>query len=151
MPDVTAQVLSVLRPLATARMRATCTVDRPGAPTTDNDGNVTVTATRIYPDPAWDDDHPYATGPCYARAVSAMSTDTDAGGRLIDVTRIIVRVPHGVTFWPGDVVTWATDVDNPGMVGKALRVTSVSDQSQGTAQRLACDDYQGPPLTVGEP
>lgn len=148
MPDVTAFALSVLRPLMTARMRATCTIDRPGAPTTSADGEVTCTATRMYPDPGWEDDHPYSAGPCYARVASLVATAQEAGGRLVTVSPVVVRVPHGVTFWPGDVVTWVTDVDNPGMVGKVLRVTSVSDQSQGTAQRLTCDDYQGPPLVT---
>jgi hypothetical protein len=57
-----------------------------------------------------------------------------------------VRIPHGPKVVSGDVVTWVTDPDNAGMVGKVLRVESVDDQSQATVQRLTCTDYQGPPI-----
>lgn len=135
---------------ALARMRATCTIDRPGDVVTGPDGEVTCPVTRIYPDPSWGSSHSCARGPCYARYPGLAFEETpQGGGQVFTVSRLAVRVPHGVSFTPGDVVTWLSDPDNPAMVGKVLRVGSVDEQSQSTAQRLLCDEYQGPPLVEG--
>jgi hypothetical protein len=78
----------------------------------------------------------------------AFEQTPQAGGQVFVISRMVVRVPHGVSFLPGDVVTWVADPDNAVMVGKVLRVGSVDEQSQSTAQRLLCDEYQGPPVVV---
>jgi hypothetical protein len=149
-PDVAAYALSVLRPIARERMRATCTIDRPGVVVTAPDGEVTCPATRIYPAPTWGSSHPDYRGPCYFRYPGmAFEQTPQAGGQVFTLSRGVVKVPFGVAFMTGDVVTVVSDPDNAAMVGKVLRVGSVGDQSQATAQRLLCDEYQGPPVVVG--
>jgi hypothetical protein len=119
-------------------MRGTYMVDRPGAATLDEEtGDTVCPATRVY------------SGRGYARYPGlAFERTPEAGAQVIVLARMVVRLPHGIVYLPGDVVTCSADPDNPGMVGKVLRVGSVDDQSQATAQRLLCDDYQGPRLVA---
>ncbi|MHA7132542.1 DUF6093 family protein [Oerskovia turbata] len=125
------------------RMRGSCVVTRPGDPVTGPDGRVTTPAVRIYPDPAWPQDHPDASGPVYIRYPGlAFENDLDSQGVTITQSRVVARLPFGVVFRPGDLITITADPDNPQLVGTVLRVASVDDQSQATAQRLLCEDNQ---------
>lgn len=141
--DDVATGLAELRAYAQTRMRASCTIIRPGAPVTDENGDVTTPSTQIYPDPSWPEDHPLRRGPCYTRYPGlAFEQNADVGGASVVASRIVVRVPFGPICRPGDVVTITADPDNPQMVGARLQVASIDDQSQATAQRLLCVDYQ---------
>lgn len=139
LPDVLARG----RRAAIARMRATCIIERPGADETDDDGNVTTTFTQVYPDPEWPDDHPHADGKCYSRYPGlAWEQTPEVAGATIVSSRLVVRIPFGAVIRPGDRVTILADPDNPQMAGTKLRVESIDDQSQATAQRLITTDYQ---------
>lgn len=114
-----------------ARMRGTCTVTRPGAPVTDDDGVVTTPQPVIF------------EGPCYLRYPGlAFENEHDSQGVTIVQSRVVARLPFGTIFRPGDLITIESDPDNPQMVGTVLRVASIDDQSQATAQRLLCEDNQ---------
>lgn len=146
-----ARSLARSRAAVLVRMRATCTIDRPGPLVTLPGGEVVQSATRVYPDPSWAGNHPHAHGPCYGRYPGlAFEQTPEAGGAQVTVSRLVVRIPHGVQILPHDVVTWVSDPDNPVMVGTLLLVGSVDDQSQATAQRILVDDYQGARIVVGD-
>lgn len=118
-------------------------VTRPGAPVTDENGKVTTPAPQIYPAPSWPEGHPAAAGPCYMRYPGlAFENEHDSQGVTIVQSRVVARLPFGVIFRPGDLITILSDPDNPQMVGTVLRVASIDDQSQATAQRLLCEDNQ---------
>ena len=141
--DDVAAGLRLLRGEAVSRMRDTCIIVRPGAMVTDDDGNVTQSSTQIYPAPGWPDDHPHADGKCYTRYPGlAFEQNREVGGATIVDSRIVVRVPFGVAFRPGDLVTITSSLDNPQLAGTVLRVMSIDDASQTTAQRLLCSDIQ---------
>lgn len=124
-------VLAAGRRAFLARMRGTCTVTRPGAPVTNDDGVVTTPQPVIF------------EGPCYMRYPGlAFENNHDAQGVTVTQSRVVARLPFGVIFRPGDLVTILSDPDNPQMVGTVLRVASIDDQSQATAQRLLCEDNQ---------
>lgn len=113
-------------------MRGTCTITRPGRADTDAGGNVTVPQAPIY------------TGRCYARYPGlAQESTPDVGGATVVKSRLVLRIPFGTVIRPNDVVTITADPDNPQLVGTVLRVASIDDQSQATAQRLLVDDLQG--------
>lgn len=116
-----------------ARMRGQCTIRRVQAVTTDPTGGLVTT---------WVDPDPYQ-GPCYVRYPGVAHEATpESGGAVLTVSRIIVRIPHGPVIRPGDVVTITSDPDTPQIAGTRLRVASIDDQSQATAQRLLCEDVQ---------
>ena len=119
------------------RMRATCTIGRPDLtkPQTDpTTGKVTYPESPVY------------AGRCYIRYPGlAFEQNAESGGAVAVVSRNVVRIPFGVVVRPGDVVTITADPDNPQMVDTRLRVASIDDQSQATAQRLVCDDVQAGP------
>lgn len=82
-------------------------------------------------------------GPGYARYPGlAFEERPVVGGFQFTVSRIVVRVPFGPVFRPGDRVTVISDPDNTQLNGTQLRVASIDDQSQSTAQRLLCEDFQ---------
>lgn len=113
------------------RMRGTCTIVRPGQATSDDDGTVTTQDADIY------------SGKCYTRYPGmAFETNREAQGITVVDSRVVVRIPFGTKCRPGDVVTILTDPDNPQLVDCKYRVASIDDQSQATAQRLLCTDYQ---------
>ena len=66
----------------------------------------------------------------------------EAAGARLTLTRVVVRIPHGVQVNPHDVVHIVTDPDNVALNGVSLSVGSVDDQSQASAQRLLCHDIQ---------
>lgn len=135
--------LAELREHAISRMRATCIIERPGDDDTDENGVVTTSFTQIYPDPDWPDDHPHADGKCYTRYPGlAWEQTPEVAGATIVSSRLIVRIPHGAVIRPGDRITIESDPDNPQMVGTRVRVESIDDQSQATAQRIVTTDYQ---------
>lgn len=137
-----AEALRELRGLAIERMRALIRIDDPGALVTGAEGNVTPTMTPVY------------EGPGYSRYPGlAFEQSPDVAGAEVVVSRLVVRIPFpasGVGTWhtappivrPGQIVTIVNDPDNPQMAGIKLRVASIDDQSQATAQRLLCEDFQ---------
>ncbi|GAA1742961.1 hypothetical protein GCM10009809_42110 [Isoptericola hypogeus] len=117
------------------RMRGTLSITRPDPshplenPAT---GEVTFAGPEVY------------NGPGYLRYPGlAQETSPIAGGSTQFDSRIVVRVPFGVAFRPGDQVEVLVDPDNPQLVGTRVWVASIDDQSQATAQRLLCVDHQG--------
>lgn len=129
--DDVAAGLAELRAHAQTRMRASCTITRPGAPVTDEYGDVSILDSTVF------------EGPCYTRYPGlAFEQNADVGGASVVASRIVVRIPFGPICRPGDVVTITADPDNPQLVGTRLQVASIDDQSQATAQRLLCVDYQ---------
>jgi hypothetical protein len=123
--------LAAGRRAAERRMRATCTIGRPGEQDTDADGRVVTPVTPVY------------AGKCYLRYPGlAFEQNADSQAVTIAQSRVVVRIPFGTVVRPGDVVTVTADLDNPQLAGTVLRVASVDDQSQATAQRLLCEDNQ---------
>lgn len=126
-------VLAAGRRAFLARMRGTCLIRRPIGETTNEDGKVVP----VYAEPAVHE------GPCYTRYPGiAFEANPEAGGSVFTISRVVVRIPFGPVVRPGDIVEITKDPDNPSMVGTVLRVASNDDQSQATAQRLLCEDYQ---------
>jgi hypothetical protein len=122
------------------RMRGSCTISRPDEsnPVTDPD-----TLEVTYPET------PIFEGPCYVRYPGlAFEQNPEAGGSVQVISRLVVRIPFGLICRPGDVVTILSDPDNPQLVGTKLRVASIDDQSQATAQRLLCEDHQQGPIVA---
>lgn len=123
--------LAELRMHAESRMRAECIIERPGATVTDDEGDVSTEWTLLY------------EGKCYSRYPGlAVEANRETAGAQVIESRLVVRIPFGVIVRPGDRVTIVSDVDNPQLAGTVLRVESIDDQSQATAQRLLCSDYQ---------
>ena len=125
-------ILARARAAFLRRMRATCTIRRVTGTTLDPlTGADVPTFTDVY------------SGPCYTRYPGlAFEQNPEAGGAVYTISRLVVRIPHGTEIVSGDVVTIDSDPDNPQMVGTVLRVASVDGQSQASAQRLLCEDYQ---------
>ena len=130
--DQIAVALSMGRELAEARMRGSCVIERSSGAETDSDGVVSADWSEIY------------AGKCYTRYPGLAHESTrDVAGSSVVESRLVVRIPFGAVIRPGDRVTITADVDNPQMAGTVLRVASIDDQSQATAQRLLCSDFQG--------
>lgn len=116
------------------RMRATCTIRRVVGTTLDP---LTGADVPVYAVPD------VYSGPCYTRYPGlAFEQNPEAGGAVYTISRLVVRIPHGAQVRPGDLVTIDADPDNPQMAGTTVRVASADDQSQASAQRLLCEDYQ---------
>lgn len=133
-------VLKQARAAFRQRMRGTCRIGRPdeSSPFTDPE-----TLEVTYPET------PVFDGPCYTRYPGlAFEQNPEAGGAVQVVSRVVVRIPFGTICRPGDVVTITSDPDNPQLVGTKLRVASIDDQSQATAQRLLCEDHQQGPVVA---
>lgn len=129
--DALAAGLTELRGYAEERMRGTGVLMRPGDAVTDGDGNVTIPSTLIY------------AGKYYARYPGlAFEQNPEVGGATVVVSRIVIRIPFGPVARPNDIWRCDSDPDNPQLVGTYLRVASIDDQSQATAQRLVCEDFQ---------
>lgn len=123
--------LGAMRRRAESRMRGACLIERATGTTTDEWGAVVSTWATIY------------EGKGYARYPGlAFEQNHESGGADITVSRVVYRIPFGAVIRPGDRLTITADADNPQLAGTVLRVASVDDQSQATAQRLVCDDYQ---------
>lgn len=124
-------VLAAGRAAFLRRMRATVKIERPGEPVTGPDARVTTPRATLY------------EGPGYTRYPGlAFEQNPEVAGATLTLSRILVRVPHGIQYRPNDVVTIVADPDNPQMAGTELQVQSSDDQSQATAQRLLCSDPQ---------
>lgn len=129
--DDLAAVLPELRAMAESRMRAHYLVIRPGEPVTDENGDVTYPVTVVY------------DGKGYMRYPGlAFEQNTDVAGATVVVSRIVVRIPFGPICRPGDLVYVRSDIDNSQLAGTLVRIGSIDDQSQATAQRLIADDLQ---------
>lgn len=128
-----ARELTFLRAQAESRMRGTCKIERPtGEQDTDPDGVVSAVFATVY------------TGKCYTRYPGlAQEANREVGGATVVESRIVVRIPLGPVCKPGDRVTMIADLDNPQLAGAVYRVESIDDQSQSTAQRILCSDFQG--------
>ena len=126
------RVLARARAAFIRRMRATCTIRRVAGTTLDPlTGADVPTFADVY------------SGPCYTRYPGlAFEQNPEAGGAVYTISRLVVRIPHGVQIRPGDLVTIDADPDNPQMEGAVVRVASADGQSQASAQRLLCEDYQ---------
>lgn len=123
--------LAELRVHAESRMRGTCVIERPTGTSTDDDGVVTPSFEPVY------------EGKCYTRYPGlAQEANREVGGATVVESRIVVRVPFGPICRPGDRVTITGDLDNPQLAGAVYQVESIDDQSQSTAQRLLCTDFQ---------
>jgi hypothetical protein len=113
------------------RMRDTCVIVRPGLPVDDGQGGVVDTPTSVY------------EGACYVRYPGfAFESNREVVGAAVAQSRVVIRVPFGPVFRPGDRITIIASPDTPHLAGTVLRVASVDDQSQATAQRLLCEDNQ---------
>lgn len=113
------------------RMRATCLIRRVAGSTLDEWGAEVPAYTTVY------------EGKCYTRYPGmAFEQNPEAGGFSLTVSRVVLRIPFGPVVKPGDVVAITADPDNPQMIGSRLRVASSDDQSQATAQRILCEDFQ---------
>ena len=128
-----ARALRHARPGFERRMRATCRVERPtGGLVYDPVLMVDVPEVVLVSEPR-----------CYVRYPGiAFEQSPEVAGAVLAQSRVVLRVPFGVQYRPGDVVTVLSDPDNPQMVGARLLVESCDDQSQATAQRLLCTDEQ---------
>ena len=123
--------LPYLRGEAEARMRATCRIERPGDPVDDGRGGIETVTELIY------------EGRCRMRYPGlAFESNLRVGAGSVVQSRVIVHVPFGAQYLPGDVVTVVSDLDTPRLAGSVYRVASVDEQSQATAQRLLCEDNQ---------
>ena len=112
-------------------MRGTCRITRHGPLVTDENGDVSSSSATVY------------EGKGYVRYPGlAFEQNADSQGVNVVQSRIVYRVPFGPIFRPDDVVEILTDPDNPQLAGTRLRVASIDDQSQATAQRLICEDNQ---------
>lgn len=136
--------LEELRGYAVDRMRGTCIIERPTGDKNVGGGKVEKEYTQVYPDPSWwPDTHPHTDGKCQTRYPGiAAEQNRELAGQTTTESRVTHKIPHGVSIRPGDRVTILSDLDNPQLVGRVLRVESVDDQSQATAQRLRCTDVQ---------
>lgn len=115
------------------RMRGTVWITRPRPTTTDPDTGETHSSEQLV-----------FEGPSYTRYPGiAQENNPETGAAVFVISRVIVRIPHGPVIRPGDVVEITADPDNPHLVGTRLRVESLDNQSQATAQRLLCSDNQG--------
>src|SRR5690625_1337334 len=113
------------------RMRDTCVIERPGEKISDGRGGETVEMLPVY------------EGKCYLRYPGlAFETNHDLAGVNVVESRVVVRVPFGTVFRPDDVIEITASADTEHLVGTRLRVASIDDQSQATAQRLLCEDFQ---------
>lgn len=114
------------------RMRGTCDVRRPNGTTPDGRGGETPILEPVS-----------GNLPCYVRYPGLAHESTfDSAGVSVPQSRVVVRVPFGAIYRPGDRITILSDPDNPQLVGTVLRVASIDDMSQATAQRLLCEDNQ---------
>lgn len=93
-------------------------------------------------------------GPFYARYPGlAWEQTPDVAGQTMAVSRIVVRIPfpeRSGDSWKTDPpkvpvgarITVVSDPGNEQFAGTVLRVASIDDQSDATAQRLFCEDPQ---------
>lgn len=129
---VVSHVLQRGREAIAKRMRARSDVDRPVGSEPDGRGGETVLYERIVTDE-----------PCYFRYPGLANESTfDSAGASVSQSRLVGRYAFGPVYRPGDRVTVKSDPDNPQLVGTVLRVASIDDMSQATAQRLLCEDNQ---------
>lgn len=127
--------LAELRVIAETRMRGRLLAQRPvpGQEDVLEDGTVV---------PLFDHEFEHET-PFYCRYPGlAHETVRHSAGTSIVESRLVVRVPFGRVYRPGDVLTILEDPDNPQIEGVVVRVASIDDQSQATAQRLLTEDFQ---------
>jgi len=99
---------------AEALMVDTCTIERPGEPVTDADGNVTTGTTPVY------------SGKCKVQQTISQASNPTAGGHQFTVLDSRVDVP--VSAGPiavDDVVTLTGSVLDPQLAGSVFRVVEL--------------------------
>jgi hypothetical protein len=116
------------RQAAESRMRATCKIERPGAQTSDNDGNpISQAYTEVY------------NGKCRLHYPGIpFPKEAEIAGADRPTRPQHLSIPFGPVIHADDRVTISADLDTPQNVGMVLRVTEPSNPSQATAQRLLC-------------
>lgn len=124
------------------RFRGQLLIETKGSQTTDKQGKVTTTWNTLY------------DGPFYARYPGlAWEQTPEVTGQTMAVSRIVIRIPfpeRSAAFWKasppkvpvGARLTVVSDPGNAQFAGTVLRVASIDDQSDATAQRLFCEDFQ---------
>lgn len=123
--------LNELRGHAEARMRGTCKIERVVGTTVDDTGKEVAVIESVY------------DGKCYIRYPGlAFESTFDSAGVTVTQSRVVARIPFGPVIAVDDVITIVSDPDAPHLAGATLRVASIDDQSQSTAQRLLCEDNQ---------
>ncbi len=123
--------LTELRGLAEERMRGTCRIARVVGTTVGDYGEEV---------PVWEAVY---EGKCYLRYPGlAFESTFDSVGVTVTQSRVVARIPFGPVIAVDDVITVLSDPDTPHLAGATLRVASIDDQSQATAQRLLCEDNQ---------
>lgn len=129
--------LAELQAAAESRMRGSCTIRRPLPGDELDDPILPGRVVPVY------EPEPIYVGKCYLRYPGlAHEQNPVFAGATTTISRVILRIPFGPVLRPGDVVTIDSDPDNPQLVGTTLRVGSLDDQSQSTAQRAILDDFQ---------
>ena len=123
--------LTELRRHAEERMRGTCRIARVVGTTVGDYGEEV---------PVWETVY---EGKCYLRYPGlAFESMFDSVGVTVTQSRLVARIPVGAGSFVADVITVLSDPDTPHLAGATLRVASIDDQSQATAQRLLCEDNQ---------
>ena len=118
-------VLPFLRTQAESLMVDACTIERPGEPVTDPDGNVTTGTTLVY------------SGKCKVQSKDSLVSTPDSAGASFVVVSRQVHIPAGAAdVQDGDVVTVTASLLNPFGVGKQYRVEGFEPDTYDTAARL---------------
>lgn len=128
--DAVVPALAGFRAQAESLMVDTCTITRPGEPTTDPDtGEVVTPAPVVY------------AGRCKVQAGAVQERTDDVGQSVQTTQRYAVHVPVGA-YEPavGDVVTITIATQDANLVGRRHRVTALLHKSLATAYRLAVDE-----------
>lgn len=138
--DAIRAALPRLRAEAESMMFDACTVTVPGAGDPDPITGETARVT-VYPDPAWQADHPWKHGPCKVQSLDAQETNPAAGGAIYTVQRYRVDFPVG-SFAPviGAEVTMGAVTFDPNLTGRKFRVVALLHKTAATAYRLAVEE-----------
>lgn len=140
MLDIAEFGLSIARDLALSRMDDTCVLEVLGEMSTAADGTVTQDRTQIYPNPAWPENHPWASGPCFVQAYDQQSSTQESAGADVHVRRYRIDIPAGACeATVGVVATIITSAHDTALPGCQLRITAPPLKSVATAYRMAAE------------
>lgn len=124
-----ASVLARGRVAAEARMVDTCTIRRVvGTQTNTADGTVTPIRETVY------------TGRCEIQSQEAEAAPDTSGEAYVRLLTLTLKLPVATSdgLAEGDEVTIETGVNDPDLVGRLLRISSLAHKSHATARRLLC-------------
>jgi hypothetical protein len=121
------------RAKADADMRDTCTVTRPGPPTTDPEsGVITPAYITIY------------AGKCKVQQSAPASAPTTVGEAEVFVGQLTLDLPTAVIgVAPDDLVTVTASVLDPDLVGKKFHLRAPSHKTYLTARRFPMIEVSG--------